>query len=137
MCNSIQEPTIELAFQKFNTPVGPVYFVRRWGREKKCFSRDTALRYLAYFMTDKAFRASGFKQRYPDMKVINPVNPEVVTWKRGELTDEYRDAHDRCIRRLRLILARVRQRREWQTKWDSFVERTEKEREALKACKPF
>lgn len=134
MCNSIQEPTIELAFQKFNTPVGPVYFVRRWGREKKCFSRDTAIRRLAHFMTDKAFQRSGFTVNLPDRRIIRD---GVEMWQRGELTGEYEQAHQRCVRRLRLILARVRQRREWQTKWDAFVERTEKEREALKACKPF
>jgi hypothetical protein len=126
MRNDIQEATIEMEFRKYDTPAGPLFWVYRHGRMKKCLSRDTALRYLAYFMTDKAFRKSGFKQRYPDMQVLNPVNPEMVTWKRGALTNEYCHAHDRCVRRLRRILARIRQRHEWQTKWNAFVERTEK-----------
>jgi hypothetical protein len=32
------------------------------GRIKKCFTRDTAIRYLAFFMTTEAFERSGFPQ---------------------------------------------------------------------------
>jgi hypothetical protein len=47
--------TIDLALQKHDTPVGPLFVAVRHGRIKKCFTRDTAIRYLAFFMTTEAF----------------------------------------------------------------------------------
>jgi hypothetical protein len=55
---------IDLAFQIHHTPVGNLFVAMRHGRMKRCFSRDTAIRYLAFFMTTEAFRRSGFEQRY-------------------------------------------------------------------------
>lgn len=100
---------IDKAFQKFDTPVGPVYFVERHRRTKKCFNRDTAIRYLAFFMTTEAFGRSGFIQRHPDVKVVHPLNPELNCWQRGAATLEYYKAHERCVRRLRRLLARKRE----------------------------
>ncbi|HCB0703001.1 TPA: hypothetical protein MYM08_005139, partial [Klebsiella pneumoniae] len=42
---------IDLALQKHPTPVGDLFAAIRHGRMKRCFSRDTAIRYLAFFMT--------------------------------------------------------------------------------------
>jgi hypothetical protein len=56
--------TIDLALQKHDTPVGPLFVAVRHGRIKKCFTRDTAIRYLAFFMTTEAFERSGFPQRH-------------------------------------------------------------------------
>ena len=56
---------IDLALQKHDTPVGPLFVAVRHGRTKKCFTRDTAIRYLAFFMTTEAFERSGFPQRHP------------------------------------------------------------------------
>lgn len=39
---------IDLALKKHDTPVGPLFVAQRHGRIKKCFSRDTAIRYLAF-----------------------------------------------------------------------------------------
>lgn len=80
---------------------------------KRCFSRDTAIRYLAFFMTSRAFGRSGFKQRYPDVQVIHPLNPELSSWQRGAVTTEYFNAHQRTVRRLRRILARKREMQKW------------------------
>lgn len=40
---------IDLALQKYDTPVGDLYAAIRHGRMKRCFSRDTAIRWLAHF----------------------------------------------------------------------------------------
>ncbi|EPV7997555.1 hypothetical protein PV087_28935, partial [Klebsiella pneumoniae] len=86
---------IDLALQKHPTPVGDLFAAIRHGRMKRCFSRDTAIRYLAFFMTSRAFGRSGFKQRYPDVQVIHPLNPELSSWQRGAVTTEYFNAHQR------------------------------------------
>ncbi|MGL0731338.1 hypothetical protein, partial [Klebsiella pneumoniae] len=108
----------------------------RHGRMKRCFSRDTAIRYLAFFMTSRAFGRSGFMQRYPDVQVIHPLNPELSSWQRGAVTSEYFNAHQRTVRRLRRILARKREMQKWCKKWDAMHDRYVKEREELQASKP-
>ncbi len=60
---------IDLALQKHHTPVGDLYAAIRHGRMKRCFSRDTAIRWLAHFLTSHSFTRSGFKQRHPDFLV--------------------------------------------------------------------
>ena len=104
---------IDLALQKHDTPVGPLFVAVRHGRIKKCFTRDTAIRYLAFFMTSEAFYRSGFEQRHPDVQAVHPLNPELNCWQRGGVTTEYFMAHQRCVRRLRRILARKRERQKW------------------------
>ncbi|EAY2164979.1 hypothetical protein AHZ41_06850 [Salmonella enterica] len=126
---------IDLALQKYDTPVGPLFVSVRHGRHKKCFSRDTAIRHLAFFMTTKAFGRSGFIQRQPDVRVIHPEYGE--TWQRGAVTREYLIAHQRCVRRLHHILARKREMEKWCQKWDSMHDRFVKEVDKLQASKPF
>ena len=126
--------TIDLAFQIHHTPVGTLFVAMRHGRIKRCFSRDTAIRYLAFFMTTRAFEVSGFMCRYPDVKVSHPVHSEV--WERGGVTKEYHFAHQRCVRRLRRILARKRDMQKWCEKWDAMHDRYVKEREELQSRKP-
>ncbi|QXA50784.1 hypothetical protein I6L58_07065 [Enterobacter cancerogenus] len=127
---------IDLALQKHNTPVGPLFVAERHGRMKKCFSRDTAIRYLAFFMTSHAFEISGFQQRHPDVQAIHPLNPDLNCWQRGGITLEYRAAHQRCVRRLRRILRYKREAQKWCDKWDAMHDRYVKERDELKATKP-
>lgn len=125
---------IDMALQKYATPAGPLFVAVRHGRQKKCFSRDTAIRYLAFFMTTQAFEVSGFRCRHPDMKVCHPEHDEV--WQRGGVTKEYHLAHQRCVRRLRRILARKREMEKWCEKWDAMHDRYTKEVDELQACKP-
>ncbi|MCL5589859.1 hypothetical protein [Enterobacter roggenkampii] len=125
--------TIDLALQKHDTPAGPLFVAERHGRIKKCFSRDTAIRYLAFFMTSRAFGASGFEQRYPDVKKVHPDIPDLNCWLRGDVTLEYREAHQRCVRRLRRILARKREIRKWYSAWDALHDQLTE----MKACRPF
>jgi len=126
--------TIDLALKKHDTPVGPLFVAQRHGRIKKCFSRDTAIRYLAFFMTTWAFEASGFKCRHPDVKMCHPIHGE--SWQRGGVTYEYFAAHQRCVRRLRRILARKREMLKWCEKWDAMHDRFVKEVDRLQAGKP-
>jgi hypothetical protein len=37
---------------------------------KRCFSRDTAIRHLAHFLTSHAFASSGFAERHPDTREV-------------------------------------------------------------------
>lgn len=127
---------IDLALQKHDTPVGPLFVAVRHGRIKKCFTRDTAIRYLAFFMTSEAFERSGFEQRHPDVQAVHPLKPELNCWLRGGVTHEYFMAHQRCVRRLRRILARKREMEKWCEKWDAMHERYVKEVDALQAIKP-
>ncbi|WP_275146216.1 hypothetical protein [Citrobacter portucalensis] len=122
---------IDLALQKHNTPVGPLFVAEYHVRMKKCFSRDTAIRYLAFFMTSHAFARSGFQQRHPDVKSVHPIHGEA--WERGGVTREYHVAHQRCVRRLRRILARKREMQKWCEKYDAWVA----QRDELMKLKPF
>lgn len=122
---------IDLAFQKHHTPVGDLYAVIRHGRIKRCFSRDTAIRHLAFFMTTLAFERSGFRQRYPDALLTHPEYGEV--WQRGAVTNEYHFAHQRCVRRLRRILAKKREIQKWSEKYDAW----EAQRDELLKQKPY
>lgn len=127
---------IDLALQKHDTPVGHLFVAVRHGRTKKCFTRGTAIRYLAFFMTSEAFERSGFEQRYPDVQGVHPLNPELNCWHRGGVTHKYFMAHQRCVRRLRRILARKRAMEKWCEKWDAMHDRFVKEVDALQAIKP-
>lgn len=124
---------IDQALQKHDTPAGPLFVARRHGRIKKCFSRDTAIRYLAFFMTTEAFERSGFPQRHPRVR-IDRDDREV--WRDGETKAEYLAAHQRCERRLRRILVRKREMQKWYAKWDAFHDRVVKEQAELQASKP-
>lgn len=72
---------IDLALQKHGTPVGPLYVAVRHRRIKKCFTRDTAIRYLAFFMTTEAFERSGFPQRHPRVRIDRD---DMEVWRDGE-----------------------------------------------------
>ncbi|EDQ2394383.1 hypothetical protein RU50_005507 [Salmonella enterica subsp. enterica] len=117
----IKPTAIDKAFQKFDTPVGPVYFVERHGNTRRCFSRDTALWHLAKFMTTRAFYRSGFQVRHDDARMVDPANPDIEKWLRGNLTHEYYTARSRCVRRLRRILARKRDMQKWAVRLDELM----------------
>lgn len=114
----------------FSRPLRPVYIVTRHGFRKRCLSRSAALNNLAHYMTTHAFRLVGRRTHYPD----TPVERDGVTvYEAGRNTLCYLNAHRRCIRRLRRILARKREIRQWQEKHDAL---TDQYREFMKT-KPF
>lgn len=124
---------IDVALQKYLTPAGPLFVAARHGRTKKCFTLDTAIRYLAFFMTTEAFRRSGFQQRHPRVRIDRD---DMEVWRDGETKPEYLAAHQRCDRRLRRILARKRDMQKWCEKWDAMHRRFINEVDALQASKP-
>jgi hypothetical protein len=124
---------IDQAIRIYETPAGPLFVAARHGRIKKCFTRDTAIRYLAFFMTTQAFGMSGFKQRHPQVRIDRD---DMEIWRDGETTAEYLSAHQRCMRRLRRILARKRAMQKWHERWESMHDRYVKDVAALQASKP-
>ncbi len=129
----IHASAIDLAFQKHHTPVGDLFVATRHGRMKRCFSSDTAIRYLAHFLTSHAFARSGFAERHPDTREMRP---DGEVWVRGPVTLEYSRAHERTVRRLRRMLARKRETQKWLAKWDAMHDRYVKEQADLQASKP-
>lgn len=125
---------IDLAIQKYDTPAGSLFVAARHGRTKKCFSRDTAIRYLAFFMATEVFDRFGFKQRHPDVRIDRD---DIPMWRRGETTAEYLAAHQRTIRRIRRILARKREMQKWCAAWDAMHDRYVNDVAALQSIKPF
>ena len=73
---------IDQALQKHHTPVGDLFVAIRHGRMKRCFSRGTAISWLAHFLTSHAFARSGFTQRHPDVQVVHPLKHELTHWQR-------------------------------------------------------
>lgn len=129
----IHASAIDLALQKYHTPVGDLFVAAHHGRMKRCFSRDTAIRYLAFFMTTEAFRRSGFEQRHPRVRIDRD---DIEVWRDGETKAEYLAAHQRTVRRLRRMLASKREAQKWLAKWDAMHDRYVKEQADLQASKP-
>ncbi|MFI7783474.1 hypothetical protein EN46_06710 [Citrobacter amalonaticus] len=111
---------IDLAFQKFDTPVGPVYFVERHRRTKKCFSRSSAINRLIHFMVQHVFDKceipthEGAYEREVD---------GVIHFSRGELTGRYWRAYNRTYYRVLRIMARKREIQKWNKKYDAWAVR--------------
>lgn len=133
MINNRTTSSIDQALQKHITPAGPLFVAARHGRQKKCFTIDTAIRYLAFFMASEAFNRSGFEQRHPRVRIDRD---DMEVWRDGETKAEYLAAHQRCVRRLRRILSRKREMQKWCEKWDAMHDRFMKERSELQASKP-
>ncbi|ECT1022387.1 hypothetical protein DPO11_20450 [Salmonella enterica] len=123
----IKQTAIYRAFQKFDTPAGSVYLVNRHGNIRRCFSRERALFHLAKFMVTRTFRRSGLRLRYPNIRISPGVE------QLGDLTADYHFAHERCVRRLRRLLARKREIQKWNEKYDAWVA----QREELMKQKPY
>lgn len=110
----IDDGGIEIAFQ---LKPEPVYFVMRHGRRKKCFSRETAINRLAHFMTEKVFKRASVSSRIGETyKEVDGI----IHWNRGDPSPEYLSAHKRCIRRIRLLLAKQREKLKWQKKYEKW-----------------
>lgn len=107
MRQNFDHSAIDSAFQL--KPL-PVYVVTRHGRSKKCFSRETAISRLCHFMVQKTFDRAGI----PTHEGGHQIN-------RGEITLDYWQAHHRCERRIRKLLARKREKEKWQREYDDWA----------------
>ncbi|BEL77655.1 hypothetical protein SM12BL1_39580 [Serratia marcescens] len=96
----------------------PVYVVTRHGRSKKSFSRETAIRRLAHFMVQKTFDRAGVPTHEGGYQ---KEEGGVIHFHRGEITLGYWQAHHRCERRIRKLLARKRDKEKWQREYDEWV----------------
>ncbi|MCW2485752.1 hypothetical protein J5069_07555 [Candidatus Symbiopectobacterium sp. NZEC127] len=123
----IDDGGIDAAFQLKDLPV---YVVYRHGRYKKCFSRDTAINRLAHFMTEKVYARAGIRSHQPDTRIVRN---GVEMWQRGEVLPKYREAHARCERRIRRLLAHKRKIKDWQKRYDAWVAK----RDELMKSKPY
>ena len=98
--------------------------------------RQLHCRGLPYICRCRGRRISAappFPQRHPRVRIDRD---DMEVWRDGETKAEYLAAHQRCVRRLRRILARKREMEKWCEKWDAMHERYVKEVDALQAIKP-
>lgn len=119
--------SIDSAFAKEKQPV---YVVSRHGYSRRFLSRSAALSNLAHYMVTKTFRRAGLNTNEPDEPVFSN---GVLVNRMGQHTQQYLFAHNRCVRRLRLILARKREMQKWTKKYDAWVAH----RDQLMKQKPF
>ncbi|OPJ96304.1 hypothetical protein [Serratia marcescens] len=96
----------------------PIYVVTRHGRSKKSFSRETAIRRLAHFMVQKTFDRAGVPTHEGGYQ---KEEGGVIHIHRGEITLGYWQAHHRCERRIRKLLARKREKEKWQREYDEWA----------------
>ncbi|WP_333890016.1 hypothetical protein [Atlantibacter subterraneus] len=125
---------IDVAFRQYETPAGPLYVVMRNGGKRRFLSRSAALNNLAHYMVSTVFRKLGLPTNEPYAPVFHN---GTLAHRIGDHTTEYLHAHQRCVRRLRRLLARKRKQQRWITKWESIHNRFVKERDELQANKPF
>lgn len=100
----IDDGGIEVGFQL--KPV-LVYSVERHGRSKKCFSRDTAIRHMTFYMTDKVFKRAGILSRIDE--TYTTLDDGSILHNRGVHTINYITSHSRCMRRIRRLLKKKKQ----------------------------
>ncbi|QFH70924.1 hypothetical protein FR762_14875 [Enterobacter sp. E76] len=125
---------IDVALRQYETPAGPLYVVMRNGGKRRFLSRSAALNNLAHYMVTTVFRKLGLPTNEPYAPVFHK---GTLAHRVGEHTSDYLYAHQRCVRRLRRILARKREQQRWLSKWESMHNRFVKERDELQANKPF
>lgn len=108
----------------------PVYVVSRHGYSRRFLSRSAAISNLAHYMVTKTFHRAGLNTNEPDEPVFSN---GVLVNRMGQHTQQYLFAHNRCVRRIRQILARKRDMQKWGDKWDAWVA----QRDELMKQKPY
>lgn len=80
----------------------PVYVVSRYGKTFRCFTRNTAIKRLAHYMTQQMFYRAGIKTR----AVTRIDRDDVAIHYINKPTQRYWDAQAKCERRIRKLLSR-------------------------------
>lgn len=113
MLKIIREDAID---ECFRVEQSPIFVVSRHGGYKRCLSRSAAINNLAHYMVTKTFFRSGIptNEDYEQVFVDG-----VLAHKVGDHTEQYNSAHSRCARRIRLILAKKREFKEWERKHEA------------------
>lgn len=113
MMRVIKEDAIDECFRIVQSPV---FVVSRHGGHKRCLSRSAAINNLSHYMVTKVFRLA----EIPTNEACEPVYVNgVFAYKAGDHTEQYNSAHSRCSRRIRLILAKKREFKEWERRHET------------------
>lgn len=115
MLQVIKEDAIDECFRVVQTPV---FVVSRHNGYKRCLSRSAAINNLAHYMVTKVFGVMGVETNNPMRDQFgNPIIHSI-----GEHTQQYLFAHNRTSRRIRRILAKKREIKEWERKHEVLVD---------------
>lgn len=111
----IREDAID---ESFRTLQSPVYVVTRHGRRRRFLSRSAALNNLVHFMVSGTFDKAGIPTHIETRPAWSETLGAMVH-KRGELTEQYWNAHHRTYRRVQKLIARRREVAKWQKDYDA------------------
>lgn len=96
----------------------PVYIVTRHGRRRRFLSRSAAINNLVHFMVTGTFDKAKIPTHSETRQAWNESLGAMVH-KRGELTEQYWNAHHRTYRRVQKLIARRREIEKWQKDYDA------------------
>jgi len=106
------------AEESFCQVEAPVYIVTRHGRRRRFLSRSAAINNLVHFMVTGTFDKAGIPTHSETRQAWNESLGAMVH-KRGELTEQYWNAHHRTYRRLQKLMALRREIAKWQKSYDA------------------
>lgn len=106
-------PGVDDAFRQVKAPV---YIVTRHGRNRRFLSRSAAINNLVHFMVSGTFDKAGIPTHEDAQQVWHE---GVLVHKKGELTEQYRNAHRRTYRRLLKLRARRREMEKRKKNYDA------------------
>lgn len=101
------------ADEAFRQVDAPVYIVTRHGRRRRFLSRSAALNNLVHYMVTGTFDKAGIPTHSETRQAWSETLGAMVH-KRGELTEQYWNAHHRTHRRVQKLMARRREIEKWQ-----------------------
>lgn len=104
--------------ESFRVVQSPVFVVTRHGRNRRFLSRSAAINNLVHFMVTGTFDKAGIPTHSETRQAWNESLGAMVH-KRGELTEQYWNAHHRTYRRLQKLMARRREIAKWQKNYDA------------------
>ncbi|MGF7166964.1 hypothetical protein FHW04_003350 [Pantoea sp. AN62] len=104
--------------ESFHVVQSPVFVVTRHGRNRRFLSRSAAINNLVHFMVTGTFDKAGIPTHSETRQAWNESLGAMVH-KRGELTEQYWNAHHRTYRRLQKLMARRREIAKWQKSYDA------------------
>lgn len=104
--------------ESFHVVQSPVFVVTRHGRNRRFLSRSAAINNLVHFMVTGTFDKAGIPTHSETRQAWNESLGAMVH-KRGELTEQYWNAHHRTYRRLQKLMARRREIAKWQKNYDA------------------
>lgn len=108
-------PGVDDAFRQVKSPV---YIVTRHGRNRRFLSRSAAINNLVHFMVAGTFDKAGIPT-HSETRQLWSESLGAMVHKRGELTEQYWNAHHRTYRRVLKLMARRREIQKWKKNYDA------------------